>query len=289
LSAAAPPSASGQKEIIMSTVNISAKDVMKLRDRTGLGMGDCKNALVETKGDMDAAEKLIRERMKGKMDARTDRAAGEGCVSVAIAGGKAAIVEIRSETDFTARNEEFRTMAADVAKMALGHAAGKVTADKAIIDRVDVVRLKTGENISFSRGEVLSGGSFASYVHHDGKLGVILQYEVESGGGDLPADIGTGICQHIAAVVPTPAALDASGLDQAVVAAKRAEAVAEAQASGKPAQIAEKMAEGKLRKFFEEVTLLGQPYVRDDKMQVGQVLPKGVKLVKFVRVRLGQD
>lgn len=268
----------------MSTANISPKDVMKLRDRTGLGMGDCKNALIEANGDMEAAEKLIREKMKGKMDARTDRAAGEGCVAIAMGGGKAAIVEIRSETDFTARNEEFRSMAADVAKMALGHAAGKVTADKAITDRVDVVRLKTGENISFSRGEVLAGASFASYVHHDGKLGVVLQYE-----GEIPADIGTGICQHIAAAVPTPSAIDAAGLDQEVVAKKRAEAVAEAQASGKPAQIAEKMAEGKLRKFFEEVTLLGQPYVRDDKMQVGQVVPKGAKLVKFVRVRLGQD
>jgi L-alanine-DL-glutamate epimerase-like enolase superfamily enzyme len=99
----------------MSTVNISPKDVMKLRDRTGLGMGDCKNALVEANGDMEAAEKLIREKMKGKMDARTDRAAGEGCVAVAMGNGKVAIVEIRSETDFTARNEEFRAMAADVA------------------------------------------------------------------------------------------------------------------------------------------------------------------------------
>lgn len=269
----------------MSTVNISPKDVMKLRDRTGLGMGECKSALVEANGDMDAAEKIIREKMKGKMDARTDRAAGEGCIAVAMGGGKAAIVEVRSETDFTARNEEFRAMAAKVAQLALGHAAGAVTADKAITETVDVVRLKTGENISFARGTVLQGGSFASYVHHDSKLGVVLQYE----GGDMPADIGTGICQHIAAAVPTPQAIDSAGLDQAVVAAKRAEAVAEAQASGKPAQIAEKMAEGKMRKFFEEVTLLGQAYVRDDKMQVGQVVPKGVKLVKFVRVRLGQD
>ncbi len=269
----------------MSTVNISPKDVMKLRDRTGLGMGECKSALVEANGDMDAAEKIIREKMKGKMDARTDRAAGEGCISIAMGGGKASIVEVRSETDFTSRNEEFRAMAAKVAQLALGHAAGAVTADKAITETVDVVRLKTGENISFARGTVLAGGSFASYVHHDGKLGVLLQYE----GGDMPADIGTGICQHIAAAVPTPAAIDADGLDQAVVAAKRAEAIAEAQASGKPAQIAEKMAEGKMRKFFEEVTLLGQAYVRDDKMQVGQIVPKGVKLVKFVRVRLGQD
>jgi elongation factor Ts len=123
-----------QKEISMSTINVSPKDVMKLRDRTGLGMGDCKNALVEAKGDMDAAEKLIREKMKGKMDARTDRAAGEGCVSVAMGGGKAAIVELRSETDFTSRNEEFRAMAAKVAELTLGHAAGAVTADKAITD-----------------------------------------------------------------------------------------------------------------------------------------------------------
>ncbi len=269
----------------MSTANISPKDVMKLRDRTGLGMGDCKNALVEANGDMAAAEQILREKMKGKMDARTDRAAGEGCVAVAIEGGKAAIVEVRSETDFTARNDEFRAMVAAVAKLALTHAVGPVTADKAITDRVDEVRLKTGENISFARGEVLEGGSFASYVHHDSKLGVILKYE----GGEIPDDIGTGICQHIAAAVPTPAAIDAEGLDPAVVAAKRAEAVAEAQASGKPAQIAEKMAEGKMRKFFEEVTLLGQAYVRDDKMQVGQIVPKGVKLVKFVRIRLGQD
>jgi len=268
----------------MTTVNISPKDVMKLRDRTGLGMGECKNALVEANGDMDAAEKIIREKMKGKMDARSDRAAGEGCVAIAIGGGKAAIVEIRSETDFTARNDEFRAMAGEVANMALGHPAGAVTADKAMTERVDVVRLKTGENISFARGIVLAGDNFASYLHHDHKLGVILQYT-----GEIPSDIGTGICQHVAAVVPTPAAIDADGLDPAIVATKRAEAVAEVQASGKPAQLAEKIAEGKMRKYFEEVTLLGQPYVRDDKMQVGQVVPKGAKLLKFVRVRLGQD
>jgi elongation factor Ts len=268
----------------MSTVNISPKDVMKLRDRTGLGMGDCKNALVEANGDFDAAEKLIRERMKGKMDARTDRAAGEGCIAVAFGGGKAAIVELRSETDFTARNEEFRAMAADVAKIALGAPAGALAVTQAITDRVDEVRLKTGENISLARGTVLEGGSFAHYLHHDHKLGVVLKYE-----GNLPEDVGVGICQHVAAHVPTPAAIDEHGLDAATVAAKRAEAVAEAQASGKPAQIAEKMAEGKMRKYFEEVTLLGQNYVRDDKMQVGQIVPKDAKLVQFVRMRLGQE
>ena len=113
----------------MTTVNISPKDVMKLRDRTGLGMGECKNALVEANGDMEAAEKIIREKMKGKMDARTDRAAGEGCVVLAKGNGKAAIVEIRSETDFTSRNEEFRAMASAVAAHALTHPTGSITAD----------------------------------------------------------------------------------------------------------------------------------------------------------------
>ena len=272
----------------MTTANISPKDVMKLRDRTGLGMGDCKSALTESNGDIEAAEKLLREKMKGKMDARADRAAGEGCVSVIIEGSKAAITEVRTETDFTSRNEEFREMAKDVTRLVFGLPAGEATATKAIIDRVDAVRLKTGENMSFARGVVLEGGGFASYVHHDSKLGVLLQYEATDG-ATLPQDIGTGICQHIAAAVPTPAAIDSSGLDQAIVAEKRAEAVAEAQASGKPAQIAEKIAEGKMRKFFEEVTLLGQPYVRDDKVQVASVLPKGIKLVRFVRIRLGQD
>ena len=220
---------------------------MKLRDRTGLGMGDCKSALTESNGDIEAAEKLLRKKMKVKMDARADRAAGKGCVSVMMEGSKAAI-----------------------------------------IDRVDAVRLKTGENMSFARGVVLEVGGFASYVHHDSKLGVLLQYEATDG-ATLPQDIGTGIRQHIAAAVPTRAAIDSSGLDQAIVAEKRAEAVAEAQASGKPAQIAEKIAEGKMRKFFEEVTLLGQPYVRDDKVQVASVLPKGIKLVRFVRIRLGQE
>ncbi|MCA9284680.1 MAG: translation elongation factor Ts [Phycisphaerales bacterium] len=266
----------------MQSTNISAKDAMTLRQRTGLGIMDCKAALGETGGDMAAAEALLRERMKGKMDTRTDRAAGEGAVSVVVADGKAAIVELRAETDFTARNDAFRGMTADVAKLAVTHGAGPVAVDDKMKARIDDVRITTGENISLARGEVLSGGSFAHYIHHDGKLGVLLQFE-----GALPAEIGTGICQHIAAHVPTPQAIDEAGMPKDAVDAHKALAVKEAEESGKPREIAEKIASGKMRKFFEENTLLGQKYVKDDKKSVKELLPAGVTIKRFVRYAVG--
>jgi elongation factor Ts len=119
-------------------------------------------------------------------------------------------------------------------------------------------------------------------VHHDGRLAVLLQFE-----GNLSADIATGICQHVAAFVPTPIAVDEAGVPADLLAQKKAEAEAEAKASGKPEQIAAKMAEGKVRKFLEEVTLLGQPYVKDDKKSVKQLLPQGVRILKFVRMTVG--
>ena len=266
----------------MDTANINPKDVMALRQRTGLGMMDCKKALTDANGDMDAAEALLRERMKGKMDSRTDRPAGEGCIEILIDGGKASIIEVRAETDFTARNDDFVAMASDLAKMTLGQAAGDVSADSAMTGRLDEVRLTTGENISFARGVRLDGAAFGQYVHHDRKLGVLLQVE-----GDFPADVLTGICQHVAAHVPTPLAVDETGLDAGVVAEKRKEAEAEAAASGKPPEIATKIAEGKVRKFFEDNTLLGQKWVRDESKSVGSLVPKGSKIVTFIRMAVG--
>ena len=244
----------------METVNIDAKVVMALRNSTGLGFGDCRSALVESGGDLAKAEALLRERLKGKMDSRSDRAAGEGCISIVTDGSKSAILEVRSETDFTAKNEEFRALAQELSKMSLGSAAGTVSMTPAMTARLDTTRIKTGENISFARGTRLDGGSFGCYLHHDGKLGVLLQFE-----GELPQELATGICQHIAAVVPTPMAVDESGLPADLVVAKREEAKKEAEASGKPPQIAEKIAEGRVRKYFEETTLMGQKYVKDDK------------------------
>jgi elongation factor Ts len=266
----------------MDTVNIDAKLVMALRNNTGLGFGDCRAALGETGGDLAKAEALLRERLKGKMDARSDRAAGEGCIAIAIDGSKAAILEVRSETDFTAKNDEFRSMAGELATLALSLGAGAVSSSAAMTARLDTVRIKTGENISFARGTRLDGGSFSMYIHHDHKLGVLLQFE-----GPLPAELATGICQHIAAAVPTPMAVDEHGLPADLVAQKREEARKEAAESGKPAEIVEKMAGGKLRKYFEETTLLGQKFVKDDKKSVREILPKGVSINSFVRLRVG--
>lgn len=268
----------------MQTSNVSAKDAMTLRQRTGLGIMECKSALAEAHGDMKAAEALLRERLKGKMDTRVDRAAGEGCVAITTKGAKAVVVELRAETDFTARNENFRKMAADVAAMALAHKAGPITADPAMTARIDDLRITTGENISLARGEVLEGGSFGQYIHHDGKLAVLLQWN-----GDMPADIATGICQHVAAHVPTPQAIDEKGMPAALVAETKAAAVKEAEASGKPAQIAEKIAEGKVRKFFEDNTLLGQKFVKDDKKAVKEILPAGVTITRFLRYQVGGE
>jgi elongation factor Ts len=267
----------------MTTANISSKDVMALRERTGLGMMDCKAALIEANGDPKLAEERLREKLKGKMDTRTDRAAGEGCVVVAVVGSKAAICEVRAETDFTARNPEFREMATELAKMAAAGAVGAAVNTDAMQKRLDEVRIKTGENLSFGGGEVLEGAGFASYVHHDGKKGALISFS-----GTLDADTGTGICQHIVAASPAPIAVDEKGVPADVVEKKRAEAVEEAKASGKPAQIAEQMANGKMRKFFEEVTLLGQKYVRDDKKAIKEILPAGVTISKFVKMGVGQ-
>lgn len=266
----------------MSTTDVKAKDVMMLRQKTGLGMMDCKKALIEAGGDADAAEAALREKLKGKMDTRTDRVAGEGCIAIAISGDAGSILEMRSETDFTARNESFREMAMDIATTALNGPDGTIELDADQTKKLDDVRITTGENISLARGTKMSGGGFGKYIHHDSKLGVLLQFQ-----GDLPEDVATGICQHIAAHVPTPMAVDETGLPAELVSLKMGEAKAEAENSGKPAEIAEKIAQGKIRKFYEEVTLLGQKFVRDETQQIKDLLPAGTTLTAFARFQVG--
>ena len=270
----------------MATANVSAKDVMALRQKTGLGMMDCKKALVEADGDIATAESNLRASLKGKMDERTDRAAGEGTIAIHIGDGVASIIEIRSETDFTARNDGFTDMAAKIAEMAIAQDPGNVEFTDAMKEILDEVRITTGENISFARGTVMTGGGFGKYLHHDGKLGVLIQASAE-----VPQDVGLGISQHVAAHIPTPLAVDEAGLDQAIVEAKRTEVTQEAIDSGKPPEIAEKMAAGRMRKYFEQVTLLGQKYIKDPdgNLSVGETLPDGVTCGGFVRMRVGES
>jgi elongation factor Ts len=261
-------------------VTIAAKDVMALRHKTGLGMMDCKDALKANGGDMSAAEEWIRAKRKGKMDTRTERTTGEGRVAIVVGDGGAAIIEVLTETDFTARNEEFITMMNTVSNAAMGCPAGFITPTDEMTAAIDNIRVKTGENANFARGEKLEGGHYGQYVHHDGKRGCLLQVE-----GDADADVLKGICQHI--TFYDPAAITPDDVPEDKLAEIRARAVEEAKASGKPEEIAQKMSEGKVRKFLEENTLIKQKYVVDETKTIEEILPEGCTITKFVRYTLG--
>ncbi len=263
------------------------KDVMALRNKTGLPMMECKKALIEATGNMEAAEDILRKKLKGKMDTRTERPAGEGCVAIAIStdGQSAAIVELRSETDFTAKNDQFQAMAEKVAQEALKVSTGDVTANAAITAAVDSVRISTSENVSMARGRKLAGGAgtkFGQYVHHDKKLGVLLQVE-----GEVTADALKMVCQHIAGNPITPEGVTPQDVPKEAAEKERKFAIEQAMESGKPQEIAEKMVEGKMRKFFEERALLEQPLVTDPSKTVKEFLPKGATVKAFVRWKVG--
>ncbi len=268
----------------MKTMSFTAKDVMTLRQKTGLGMMDCKQALAASNGDMEAAEQWLRVKLKGKMDKRTERAAGEGRIGIAVAGDGAAIIELRTETDFTARNESFVSLVDDVAKAALSLPAGAVEPTESMNKDIDDIRMTTGENVSFARGEHLQGGRFGRYIHHDGKRAALIQIE-----GEADEAVLTGICQHIVAHVPPPVGISGDDVASETVERIRADAVAEAQESGKPAEIAQRMAEGRVRKYLQENTLLNQKFVRDDTKTIKDLLPAGVTIQRFIRYTVGAE
>ncbi|MHC4968755.1 MAG: translation elongation factor Ts [Planctomycetota bacterium] len=224
--------------------SFTAKDVMALRQKTGLGMMACKKALAACSGDMAAAEEWLRQQLKGKMDARTE------------------------------------------AGMALAKAAGTVQVDEAMTARVDDVRIATGENISFARGEKLEGGSFGSYIHHDGKRAALIQIE-----GTAEEELLHGLCQHIVAHVPPPVGVTEQDVPADDMERVRRDAEQEAAETGKPAEIVKKIAEGKVRKYLQQNTLLSQMYVKDPaaKTPVSKVLPQGVTVKRFIRYTVGTD
>jgi elongation factor Ts len=268
---------------------ISASDVMKLRNQTGLSMMECKRAMVEVGGDLQKAEDLLRKTMKGKMDTKTDRAAGEGRVSVAVSpnGDAASIVEVRAETDFTAKNEKFIATVDRIAHVALVAHPGEVAVTPDMTRLIDELRISTGENISYSRGHKVSGAqgktAFGSYVHHDGKTGVLLVAE-----GDINDQTLKQICMHIVAAVPTPKGVNAQDVPADIVERERNFRIEQAMESGKPKEIAEKMVEGGMRKFYEEVALVEQPFVIDPTKKVKDVVGPKASIIAFYRYRVGE-
>ena len=271
-----------------STTQVNAKDVMTLRARTGLGMMDCKKALAESGGDLEAAEATLRKKLKGKMEGRTDRAAGEGAVAIAISedGRAGAIVEFITETDFTAKNDAFIESTNKLANLVLGANAGDVSVTDEMKAIIDDVRITTGENASYARGHKLEGTGetmFGSYLHHDGKTGVLIQAE-----GNVNEDTLRDICMHITAAHPRPLGVSADDIPADVVEKEKKFALESAMESGKPKEIAEKMVEGKMRKFFEGVALLEQPFVKDPDKKIKDLLPAGASIVAFLRWTVGE-
>lgn len=268
---------------------ITAKDVATLRQKTGLGMMECKEALQETDGDVQKAVDLLRQRGLAKMEGRTERTSAEGRIGVAVSDDRSTgvIVEINTETDFTANNEHFVAMTSRVAQDGLSQPAGDLARSDAMQAVIDEVRLTTKENVQFKRGTVVGGPGTGSkvggYVHFNGKIGVV----VETTGGDVSEELLKDLAMHISAVQPAPLGITEEEIPADVVAREREIAKAQAVESGKPENIAEKMVEGKIRKYYDEVVLLRQPFIKDDKKQIKDLLPKGVTIKSFARYTVG--
>jgi elongation factor Ts len=281
--------------------NITAAMVKDLREKTGAGMMDCKGALNETNGDLEAAVDWLRKKGLAKAAKKAGRTAAEGLVAVESSGRTAAIVEVNSETDFVARNEQFQAFVRETAKLAL-MGAGTLEALEAthfpgsqttIKDRLQELIATIGENMTLRRVARLdvTQGVIATYVHNAvaeglGKIGVLVAVE---GGSELDAleTLGRQVGMHVAAA--RPEALDVSAVDPAALEREKAVLREQAAGSGKPENIIEKMVEGRIRKYYEEVVLLEQVWVHDGESRVKAVAQKaGVKLAGFARFQLGE-
>jgi elongation factor Ts len=270
-------------------MSISASMVKELRERTGAGMMECKKALVETDGDMEAAAELLRKSGQAKADKKAGRVAADGRIVIKAGDGKAAVVEVNSETDFVAKDENFIGFAEAVADAALASGTTDVEAfaDEKLADgrsveqaRTDLIA-KVGENISVRRIAIVTADGVLGHYTHGAKIGAAVALE----GGDEA--LARDIAMHIAAINPT--CIDESGVPAETLERERRIYSEQAAESGKPADIVEKMVSGRVAKFLKEITLVGQPFVKDDKISVGKLLDKaGAKVTSFVRFEVGE-
>ncbi|HWA18274.1 MAG TPA: translation elongation factor Ts [Devosia sp.] len=286
---------------------ISALQVKELRESTGVGMMDCKKALEETNGDMEAAVDWLRTRGLAKAAKKAGRVAAEGLVGISIEGNRAAIVEVNSETDFVARNEQFQSIVGNVARLAI-EANGDVEklsampypgSGRSVSAELTDAIAKIGENMNLRRSATIEvrDGVVGSYVHNTvkpgmGKLGVLVGLE-STGDKAVLAGLGKQLAMHIANTNPLSVSPD--DIDPAVLAKEREIFAEQAKESGKPAEVIAKMVEGRVRKFFEESTLLAQTFVIDGESKVQAIVDKAakdagapIKVTKFVRYALGE-
>ncbi|KIE05294.1 Elongation factor Ts [Candidatus Jidaibacter acanthamoeba] len=286
--------------------NINASSVKDLREKTGAGMMDCKKALTECNGDFEAAIDWLRKKGLSAAGKKADRIAAEGLIAIYTENTRGTVLELNSETDFVARNEKFQSLAKSLVHNALNFKGsveelksskleGGKTVNEEVIEHVAVI----GENLSLRRFETLSvnSGAVVSYIHNAvaeglGKIGVLVALESEAKYEDL-LPVGKQIAMHIAAAKPE--ALNVEQLDPAKVEKEKSILSEQALASGKPKEVVEKMLEGRIRKYYEEVVLLEQVFIMDNKMKISQVIEnagrqigKPIKLTAFVRYALGE-
>jgi len=261
---------------------ITAQMVNELRAKTGQGMMECKKALNETGGDIEKAIEYFRK--KGVKTSITERAANEGRVGTALSadGKTAAIFEVKCNTDFTAKSEPVVAIINAALDMLLKNADAKPETAPEVIGKATEASQKTGENVQVGRYKVLKGEKVGVYQHYTGKVGVLVSFS-----GNPGDELMKDICLHITAA--RPLALNREGVPADVVAKEKEIAVEQAKATGKPQQIAEKIAEGKLRTFFEERVLLDQKFVKDDSKSIAQLLAENkCQLLDYVRIEVGQ-
>jgi elongation factor Ts len=273
---------------------VTAEAVKALRERTGAGMMECKKALVEANGDLEAAAEAMRKSGLAKADKKAGRIAAEGVVVIerSADGKSVALVEVNSETDFVAREKDFQSFAASVARAALEAKpaslealnAVKLPSGQTVEETRRALIARIGENIGVRRFEVVSGGAPLGTYLHGSRIGTVVVFE----GGD--ASLGHDLAMHVAAINPQYLSAEDVPADQ--VEKEReifiAQAATDPKLQGKPKEVLVKATEGKLRKFLGEITLLGQPFVKDDKQAVAEVLKRSnAKVLRFVRYEVG--
>jgi len=286
-------------------MSISAADIKELREKTQAGMMDCKKALTECEGNMEAAVDWLRKKGLSAAAKKSGRVAAEGLVAVAEGEGKSVIVELNSETDFVAKNEKFQKLASDIANVALESGAdveelkkaafpgtGR-TVEEEVAELVGVI----GENMQLRRAAELKGDVIVSYIHNSvadniGKIAVLVSLKTQ-GDTEKAKAFGKQVAMHVAAIKPE--ALNVADLDESLVNREKEVLSDQARASGKPEEVIAKMIEGRIRKFYAEVVLLEQPFVMDGKTPVKQALKDAeneiggaTEITGYVRIALGE-
>ena len=269
---------------------ITASLVKELRERTGSGMMECKKALVECDGEIEAAAELMRKSGAAKADKKAGRVAADGAIKVAVSDDakRAAILEINSETDFVAKDDNFQSFADDVLAAIMSESPDSVESlaaltlhdGRTVEERRQALIAKVGENIQLRRFEIVeSSDSIASYLH-GARIGVLVESSAD-------ADMARDIAMHVAAV--NPQFVDEAAVPAEFVEKEKSILIAQAESSGKPAEIIEKMIQGRLNKFLAEVTLVDQPFVKDPDQTVGKLLSTAdASISRFIRYEVGE-